>query len=415
MRLSCKLWLLNHGIQAGSAANQEFDVHDNGVLMVDVAIKDSPLPTDTLIFDTGSKHTWVYHSKELRRIRRGHLPANVEHGGFRTALISRMSLAPLDGRHIKYADNNEVRCDRRTRKEFAMDGHKWEQKFGIAFGNEKERAHRFSGLIGAEPGSHFAMLHPQFGFRPVSPRSMKLFLGPIDPTNCEGGKVGYVKLASSQDWTIHGSMLFGNQVRIDDINIAVDTGASLIALPHRFFSLFKKALSSSGIRFSYKPDKLKGVVDCRDLPRLPPIEIHASDVFKISIPYQFYATKNGVECVVRVASVNDKVPVVLGRPVFVNFVTEFDSINQRIGICQPLGAKIDGQKIEDIPVPALPEPIQEVTQPPRLPDNTEEGPFDDPSDDPFDDPLDDPFDDRSSDSLRYHLSFILALISIFCM
>ena len=399
MRLSCKLWLVNHAIQAGSAANQEFDVQVDGVLMVNIAIKDSPMSSEKLILDTGSKHTWVYHSNELKRIHRGLVPAKAEQGGFRTALVSRMSFAPLDGRHIQYADKNEVRCDRWTRKEFAMGDHKWEQKFGIAFGNEKERAPRYSGLIGAGPGSHFAMLHPQFGFRPVSSRSMKLFLGPIEQTKCEGGKVGYLKLANTHHWTTKGSVLFGSQVRIDDVNIAVDTGASVIALPHRFFSLFKNALVSRGIRYSYQPDRLMGFVDCRDLSRLPSIEIHSRDGFKISLPYRLYIKNYGTQCVVRVASISDTLPVVMGQPVFLNFVTEFDSTNQRIGICRPVGANIDGQKIEDIPIPAEPQSIPEITQPPRLPDNIEEGPF----------------DDLSSDSLRYHLPLVLALISIFCM
>jgi len=356
-----------------AAPVEEFDLRVEGVFLVSVAVKDSLAAVETLILDTGSRHTWIYHNDELKRIHRKQKMPEDALGGFRTNRVGKSSKA--DAREIHYADSNMIICDRWTRKEFAIGSHKWGQKFGIARGNEKERAPLYSGLIGASPGSHFATLHPQFGFRPVDSHAMKLFFGPIDPAQCEGGKVGYMPLSDDHHWTTRGSIDFGGHVSLPHVNMAVDTGASVFAFPRRLFNIFQAGVKSLGIRYQYLPDKLSGLVDCRDVSRLPPFEISTSNGSKITIPYQLYVKKvGGTICILLVASIADSLPVVLGRPVTVNFLTQFDSANRRIGICKPVGSKFDGQIIEDVPMRGPVPP--EITQPRRVPDEVEEGPFD---------------------------------------
>ena len=405
MKACAKFLLINHAILGHSAAVEEFDVEVDGTLFLTVVVEGSPVPSERILLDTGSKHTWIYHNKELERIYRGRVPDGANKGGFRTDLISRMTFAPLSGRHIQYADQTEIRCDRWTRKVFSIGSHKWEQKFGIARGNVKNREPRYSGLIGAGPGSIFATAHPQFSFRPVDSHSMKLYFGPIDPTKCEGGKVGYVSLTDNRHWTTTGSLQIGSDVRFNDVHMAVDTGASVFAFPHQLFDKFAKSLVSRGIRYKYIPERLVGIVDCHDMPLLPPIEIHSRNGFKITIPYQLYIRKSGDSCTVLVASISNSLPIVLGKPVFLHFNVEFDSTNKRVGICKPLGGDMHGHMIDDIPYPAEPEPepesepVQEFTHPPRLPDDIQEGPY----------------DFLSTNNARSHFAVILLIMIILCM
>lgn len=366
--------MLSSFIFSFAKATEEFDIDVAGVILLEVAVEGSPAGTEKLIFDTGSEHSWIYHNEELKRIHRGYIPARMIVGGFRTHMISHMSVVPENGRHILYADSSRIQCDKWTRKQFKIGNHAWQQKFGIARGNEKGSPPRNSGLIGASPKSEFALVHPQFGFRPMYSNKMKLFFGPIDPEKCNNNQVQYVRLSDHRHWTIPGSFYFGEGFGARRVSLAFDTGASVLALPHTLFVYIYHRIKRLGIRYEYFHNKLHGEIDCRDVHKLLPFEIHTREGFKIILPVSHYVEKHYPSvCVVLFARISDRLPIVLGRPLIRNFITEYDQTNMRIGICQPAGRDFNvGDQIEEIPYP----PIQDMIIPPRLPYGIIVGPFD---------------------------------------
>ena len=290
------------------AGMREYEVEVSGVLVIEVSVKGSLVKSEKLIFDTGSKHTWILHSEELRH------PDDEENAGFQTALVSTLSATPTDGRDLLYADMSRIRCEMWTRKEFALGDHLWEQKFGIARAQRLNRLPGISGLIGASPKSHFAILHPQFGFRPSNSRdAMKLFLQGIDPSLCVEKRVGYTSLLDDQHWAFKASVRFGTNIDFPDVDVAVDTGASVIGLPKRYFHQFQVSISSSGIRYRYLADKFVGLISCIDVQRFPSFEIVTRDGFKVTIPFYLYIARvDRYTCAVLVARIPDGLPLVFG-------------------------------------------------------------------------------------------------------
>ena len=125
-----------------------------GVFQVYTQVAGSESVFNSLLFDTGSSRTWLYHYKYLRDVRR------YRFGGYSVTRLHTRIDPPRGGVDIKYVDDSQVRASVWTVKQFKIGDHSWSQPFGIVEREEQPAPGKFTGLLGASRSSDFAKTHP---------------------------------------------------------------------------------------------------------------------------------------------------------------------------------------------------------------------------------------------------------------
>ena len=301
------------------------------VFRIPVSVNGSHSDIDNLVFDTGSPHTWIYHYRYVRQ-----LPAQQGGGYPITGLRTRIT-PPTGGNRLEYADEDVFHADVWTQKTFTIGDHSWLQPFGVVHeANQRGVIPGVTGLLGASRASPFTTLHPTFGFKPIAKGSLTLSLSRFNATeSCREGNMSYFSLARSgrfaRYWGTDGELSFGSMALRG--GMIFDTGSSVIALPATAFAGFRRLLSTLGIRYNYQPRLLAGVIPCSDVSKLPSWKLqHASKTISIT-PAMYVRRVSLTQCVIQVCELSDRYPIILGLPLLEHVVSEFDSSQNRVGIC----------------------------------------------------------------------------------
>ena len=314
--------------------DEEIIVRNRGLFKIEVSIAGSEADRDTLLFDTGSPFTWLYHYRYVRDILK--FPP----GGYGTTKLSTRILPPEGGQVIKYADETVYEATVWTLRNFTMGEHTWVQPFGIVDRTgQVERNAQTTGLLGASRSSAFVNVFPIFGFRPTARGTLSMRLSVQDPSAvCHEGKMSFFTLVQSGRYAVHwatDTTVQFNKVVLKT-GVIFDTGASVLGLNSVAFKAFTHQLDSLNISFKYSPDHpLSGEVDCADVRHLPSWEIHHQNGVIHITPQMYVAKRSASMCRLQVAHISGGHPIVLGTPLLGNIVSEFDLENGRVGICRP--------------------------------------------------------------------------------
>jgi hypothetical protein len=217
-------------------------------------------------------------------------------GGYSISRLRTAIKIPTGGDRIKYVDEDLFESKVWTRKKFSLGDHSWMQSFGVVHkATVRKLQPNVTGLIGASRNSEFASFHRTFGFTPRTPTLMGLNVERVDPSKeCHDGTLSSFPLVGygtvfEKFWTIKGTIRYGGMVLNGPI--LMDTGASVIALPHLVFERFAGELVQLGIQFRYYPGRLHGAVRCSDAHRLPDWSIIKDRDNVISITKQMYVKR----------------------------------------------------------------------------------------------------------------------------
>jgi hypothetical protein len=225
---------------------------------LDIVVEKSESNPQSLLLDTGSKHTYLYNHKHLalaRRIRFGDLKG-VSPKGYRLSGISPMSVVTADEDVLHFADCKKgLELEKWTEKKFTLGSFSWSQRFAVARLSLQERQiHNplFTGLIGASPDSRFTNRFPTFGFvardtDKEMPYSEFFFSSSIDPKWCVNEFVGYAPLVDKAYWLFKGGLRFGETIIAPRFKFLVDSGSGVISVPEPYFSPIKRSLEAHGV------------------------------------------------------------------------------------------------------------------------------------------------------------------------
>lgn len=121
--------------------------------------------------------------------------------------------------------------------------------------------------------------------------------------------------------------------------IAFDTGSSVIALPQLAFGLFVKEMVKHDSMYQYHSDRLFGSMDCSKKSLLPTWYLSPDNLPEHGVPitpHMYVMGMEGNRCIVAVARISNDLPIIMGLPLLQLTISEFDSENNRIGLCQSL-------------------------------------------------------------------------------
>jgi len=316
-----------------------------GGTFLDIVVEKSESNPQSLLLDTGSKHTYLYNHKHLalaRRLRFGDLKG-VAPKGYRLSGISPMSVVAADEDVLHFADCNGVKLEKWTRKQFTLGSISWFQRFAVARLSIQQRQYhnpQFTGLIGASPRSRFTIRFPTFGFvaRDTDkevPYSEFFLSSSIEPKWCVNEYVGYTPLVDKDYWLFKGGLRFGETIVVKKFKFLVDSGSGVISVPEPYFSPIKRSLESHGV--VWEKNATFGSVECTKVPSLPPIHIGAETGFTISILPAFYSSQlSSGACRIYIDEKKiNREWMTFGEALIRFLVTEFDKKNNRIGFCEP--------------------------------------------------------------------------------
>ena len=309
-------------------------VSRHSTITVSVSIEGAVSSRDLMIFDTGSRFSWVLH---YRLIKFSPLHTG---GGYSISRLRTGIDIPEGGRRIQYADGDTFESSAWARKNFTIGSHSWEQSFGIVDNVEvRELPTMVTGLIGASRNSEFAQSHPIFGFVPYTPIKMGLNLEAVDAASvCHADSMVYFPLTRKSPldnhWAITGAVSFGGMLFRG--HFVLDTGASVIGLPRVLFEAFVFELLKRNIKFAYSRQLLSGRIRCSDAYKLPDWWLIRDKGSYITITKEMYVRKadQGI-CYLLVAELENHNPFILGLPLLGHVVSEFNAHTERAGLCRP--------------------------------------------------------------------------------
>ncbi len=325
-------------------------IYEAGIFQVFTQVAGPGTVLNSLAFDTGGSRTWLYQYKYVRDV------LGYPSGGYSVTRLRTRIDPPRGGVDIKYGDGSQVRASVWTVKEFKIGDHSWSQPFGIV-DREEERAPRiFTGLLGASRSSHFAKTHPVFGFHPVSPGRLLLHLSRQNASEvCKTGEFTFFSLSLygryTGQWATDAVVKFGKVAF--NTGILLDTGSSVISLNSEMFEKFREQLDSSGIPVSYDGRLMLGKVSCHLVDRMPSLVIRQGSQVILVTPRMYASRKVGEvggKCLVAVVGHDTDYTdhgMILGVPALGWLVSEFDSQNNRMGLCAPVKSIVEDEGVLD--------------------------------------------------------------------
>ena len=324
--------VLSYGV-TGSETAIRYPVSSNLTFQVEAEVEGAEGEQQTLIFDTGSTFSWLFHYTIVRR----HHPTG--QGGYSATRLRTRIISPMGGDMFQYVDNTVVQTSDWTSKKFKIGDHEWEQSFGINRNVHRAVGIGVVGLIGASPGSDFSQIHRIFGFDPVSRKLLNLNFDRVDPTQkCWGKSMSYFpRTGTGKYWAAEGIVSFA-AMRFRR-TIAFDTGSTVIALPQLAFGLFVKEMLKHDSSYQYYSELLFGSMDCAKRPLLPTWTVSPDNLPEHGVlitPHMYVMGLEGNRCMVAVARVANVLPIIMGIPLLQYTISEFDSENHRVGVCQPI-------------------------------------------------------------------------------
>lgn len=313
-----------------------FNVHLGSTFVVQVHVEGSRGSSQTMVFDTGSTHSWIFDYQYLE-------DKDAPVGGYSHTQVRTYLDIPDGASRISYEDNDVVECDTWTHKSFTLGHTTWDHEFGIVVNAHRRHAPQYTGLMAGGRDSEFVSRFPIFSFNPRSKHEVQMYLGSFDVSEtCLNGIMGYGDLAESgtrfgSHWYLKGPVVYGTATL--GTGSVIDTGASVIGLPPGAFELFANQFKAYTSNYEYFAQKLHGIVDCPDslqLSLLPSFELVISSSQSVSItPGMYIMRLTANECLVNVARLSSaSTPIIFGLPLLRNIATQFDSVNERIGFCQ---------------------------------------------------------------------------------
>lgn len=316
-----------------------------GVFQINVKVAGSESDTETLLLDTGSPYTWLYHYRYVRDVLR------YPYGGYGVTRLRTRIEPPRGGVDIKYVDESEIGASVWTVKEFSIGEHSWSQPFGIAERvKQSDPLPLMTGLLGASRGSYFAAVHPVFGFEPVAPGQLALRLSHQDGgAVCRRGEFAFFDIVKegkySSHWSTDTVIKFGKVAF--KTGMIVDSGSSVLVLNLPMFEKFRQQLALAGVPVEYGRGALSGTVSCHFVDRMPSWEIHEGSQVILVTPRMYVTRRAGGLCRVAVAGIDGNHPMILGTPALRWLVSEFDSKNGRMGLCAPVKSFISDKGMMD--------------------------------------------------------------------
>ena len=347
-----------------SSTNVEFHKVSfiKGVTFLDVHVAGSESNPQSLLFDTGSIHTYVLNHKMMKELPRGRRPfdaadPNPPVRGYRKTLISPKSVVTADDNEVNFAGFSGLQLEKWTSKDFTLGSHVWNQRFAVArlpFDQFQKHDPRDTGLIGASPNSRFTYLHPHFGFIPrdldKDDFSVEFFLDHIQGSWCVGDLVAYTPLVHDQFWLFQGGMKFGTVTILSKFKVLVDSGSSIMAIPEPYFSQVQLLLKGFGV--DWFTDGIFGEISCSKVHSLPPIHFETESGYTITILPEYYAREIGPGfCWVYISRKMINLDwITIGEPMVRFIATEFDAKKKRMGFCEPKTKLNDPPLIDQTPL-----------------------------------------------------------------
>ena len=336
-----------------SAVIGEVEFHkvrmSGGATFLEIEVQNAEANPQSLLFDTGSTHTYLLNHKMLKDVPRAKRAsvAGMRPKGYRKSVISPKSVVTADGDRVDFAGFQGLILEKWTSKKFTLGKFIWSQRFAVArLPPSEHQIHdpRDSGLIGASPGSRFARTHPQFGFiaREMDKEftSVEFFMSNgLETKWCVNDVVAYTPVVDTDFWLMKGGMKLGDDIITTDFKFLVDSGCGLIALPEPFFTPVKRLLQAAGVvwetGFTY------GQIPCNKVHQLPPIHIEIETGFTITILPEFYATAYFMDyCQVYISQKKINLDwMTFGEPLVRYLGTEFDKTKNRMGFCESLSSR----------------------------------------------------------------------------
>ena len=318
-----------------------------GATFLDVKVDGSESNPQSLLFDTGSIHTYVLNHKMMKELPRA---KNQQFGdyskppvkGYRKTLISPKSVVTADGSEVNFAGFSGLQLEKWTSKNFTLGSHVWNQRFAVArlpLDQIQKHDPRESGLIGASPDARFTNVHPLFGFIPRDLDkeivTANFFLDHIQSSWCVGDLVAYTPLVHDEFWLFQGGMKFGTATITSNFKVLVDSGSGLMAIPEPYFSRVQSTLMRFGI--DWFSDNMFGKISCFKIHSLPPIHFETESGYTITIlPEHYVREYSPGACMVFISRKEINLDwITIGEPMVRFIATEFDAKKRRMGFCEP--------------------------------------------------------------------------------
>jgi hypothetical protein len=315
-----------------------------GATFLDIVVENSESNPQSLLFDTGSTHTYLLNHKlmkDLPRAKRASV-AGLRPKGYRKSAISPKSVVTADGARVDFAGFQGLVLEKWTSKNFTLGNLIWNQRFAVARLPPSEypiHDPRDSGLIGASPESRFTKTHPQFGFIPrdmdKEMNSVEFFISSnIDKKLCVNEVVEYTPVVDTDFWLMKGGMRFGDKSVASGFKFLVDSGCGLIAIPDPYYSSIKHSLEAHGAvwEIGYSLPRIA----CDKVHNLPPIHIETESGFTITILPEYYSAEYFAGlCQINIQEKRINLQwMTFGEPLVRYLVTDFDRKNNRMGFCE---------------------------------------------------------------------------------
>jgi hypothetical protein len=113
------------------------------------------------------------------------------------------------------------------------------------------------------------------------------------------------------------------------------------------FEKFREQLDHSGIPVSYDGRLMSGKVSCHLVDRMPSLVIRQGSQVILVTPRMYASRKVGGKCSVAVGGVETDHGMILGVPALGWLVSEFDSQNNRMGLCAPVKSFVEDEGVLD--------------------------------------------------------------------
>jgi len=316
-----------------------------GATFLDIEVENSESNPQSLLFDTGSTHTYLLNHKLMKNLPRAKRAsvAGLKPKGYRKSAISPKSVVTADSDRVDFAGFQGLILEKWTSKNFTLGNFIWNQRFAVArLPPDEYQIHdpRDSGLIGATPDSRFTKTHPQFGFIPrdmdKEMNSVEFFISSnIDKKWCVNEVVEYTPVVDTDFWLMKGGMRFGDNTVASGFKFLVDSGCGLIAIPEPYYSPIKRLLEAHGAVWEkgyHYPE-----IACNKVHNLPPIHIETESGFTITILPEYYSAEyfSGL-CQISIKEKQINLDwITFGEALVRYLVTDFDRKNNRMGFCEP--------------------------------------------------------------------------------
>jgi hypothetical protein len=337
----------------------------HGMVHIRVEVDGAENNPQTVMLDTGSKHSYLLSHQMMDRILQRTSTRGINVAGIRRSLLRESELRTrASENNLGYAAFANIRLNGWTRKLFTMsNGHSWNQKFGIAEIDEAEIQRWFPsylcGMIGASPDSRFARLHPHFGFIPRRVGNgirTNLFLEPIRPAEwCRDQLVVRIPIVRHPYWTYPMWLLrtirmdflqptTSNYIIAANYELLIDTGFSFLYLPTTIYYNVRSYMLSLNIPSLQYPGygymTRYPTVHRDHVNMIPDLLITIDYRTTIRIPKERMTDCEDTASPCRVLIGGGDYPVIaLGAPLFSTLIVEYDASTAgraRVGFCEPI-------------------------------------------------------------------------------